>query len=527
MIELDRLAEIQKLAKLPPLEYDRVRTEMAKRLGCRVATLDEEVRRLRPRNEPNRFEHSNTHVNSQTGTGATGSSNGCSNGGGVRTLEELSETAKPLIEAPDVLACVQQAIVHSGYAGDPKPVVLIYVALSSRLLDKPVNVHVVAPSSTGKNFAINAATQLFPDEALVKLSAMSPKALIYGSDDLRNKTVVLAECDSLLHLEGNAATLVRSIIEDARTDFDVVERDPETNRNMTRRVPKEGPTGLLTSGVRELELQTATRVLTLHLSDTPQQTRAILRAQAALARGQPAALDTEAIGCLVDFQRWLAAQPERRIVVPFADVLAEELPVGEIRMRRDFKQLLSIVKTIALLNQRHRGRNADGAIVAELADYRWARELLFASFRSIVTGGITDVVRETCLAVPEEGEASEAQLVERLGLTKSTIYYRVGRALRGGWLTNLEHRRGHAYRLVRAAPLPEEQSPLPTVESLQDLFEHRGDSNGYSNGLQTIGREGKPISPFGCSSGRGTDCADDEGIDLYPDDEGESKERKP
>jgi len=82
MIELDRLAEIQKLAKLPPLEYDRVRTEMAKRLGCRVATLDEEVRRLRPRNEPNRFEHSNTHVNSQTGTGATGSSNGCSNGGG-------------------------------------------------------------------------------------------------------------------------------------------------------------------------------------------------------------------------------------------------------------------------------------------------------------------------------------------------------------------------------------------------------------------------------------------------------------
>jgi hypothetical protein len=269
-------------------------------------------------------------------------------------------------------------------------------------------------------------------------------------------------------------------------------------------------------------------VLTLHLSDTPQQTRAILRAQAAMARGQAAALDAEAISRLVDFQRWLAARPERRVVIPFADTLAEELPVGEVRMRRDFKQLLSIIKAIALLNQQHRGRDVDGAIVAELADYRWARELLFASFRSIVTGGITDAVRETCLAVPEEGELSEAELVKRLGLAKSTIHYRVRRALKGGWLMNLEHRRGYPCRLVRGAPLPEEQSPLPTVETLQELFEHRGDSNVYSNGPQNTGREKESTAAFERSNGsNGTDFVDEEGIDIYPDDEGEPKERKP
>jgi hypothetical protein len=97
----------------------------------------------------------------------------------------------------------------------PRSVVVLYVALSSRLQDKPVNAHVVAPSSTGKNFAINAATQLFPDDAIVKLSAMSPKALIHGADDFRHKTVVLAESNSLA-LDGNAASLVHSIIEDAK-----------------------------------------------------------------------------------------------------------------------------------------------------------------------------------------------------------------------------------------------------------------------------------------------------------------------
>jgi hypothetical protein len=248
MNALDRLAEIQQLATFPAVEYDVVRRETAKRLGVRLTTLDEEVLKLRPRKVSNRFEFSNNQADFSSSTGVVGSSNRCSNDDGVRTPEELWETAKPLIEATDVLACVRQAIVDSGYAGDPKPVVLLYVALTSRLSDKPVNVHVVAPSATGKNFAINAATQLFPNDATVKLSAMSPKALIHSSDDLRHKTVVLAECDSLLSLEGNAVSLVRSIIEDSRTDYDVVERDLETNRSITRRVTKEGPTGILTSG---------------------------------------------------------------------------------------------------------------------------------------------------------------------------------------------------------------------------------------------------------------------------------------
>ena len=49
---LDRNNEtIQRLAKLPPLDYDQVRQAEAEKLGVRVTTLDEEVKKVRPKLE--------------------------------------------------------------------------------------------------------------------------------------------------------------------------------------------------------------------------------------------------------------------------------------------------------------------------------------------------------------------------------------------------------------------------------------------------------------------------------------------
>ena len=492
-------SRVEEIVKLPLFEYDRHRAALAKEMGVRGKTLDEVVEKARKHLE--RLEHSNGQVDHPTGSGTSDRSNGCSNEMGVRTLEELEQSARTIVEATDHLTLVRDAIVQGGYAGDPNPVVLLYVAGSSRLTAKPVNVHVAGPSAAGKNFAINSATRFIPEEGMLKLSAMSPKALIHGDDDLRHKVVVLSECDSLAHLEGNAATLIRSIIEESKTNFDVVERDPESGRSFTRRVSKEGPTGLITSGVGGLEFQIGTRVLNDYISDTPEQTRAILHAEAAIASGTASGPDPKRAGEFIDFQRWLALQPEAIVVVPFASILARVIPAGEVRMRRDFKQMLIVTQTIALLNRRHRASNSAGAIIADFADYGWARTLLLSSFRSIVAGGLTDAVRKTVEAMPEEGEVSEAALVQQLGLAKSTIHYRVIRALRGGWLTNLEHRKGYAYRLIRGTPLPEDASPLPTVEKLKELFEQGGDSNGYSNGPQTIGRVRENEQAFECSNG--------------------------
>src|SRR4051812_9916242 len=52
-----------------------------------------------------------------------------------------------------------------GYAGDVTPSLLVYVAATSRLLERPQNVACVAQSGAAKNRAVDAALELLPPEA--------------------------------------------------------------------------------------------------------------------------------------------------------------------------------------------------------------------------------------------------------------------------------------------------------------------------------------------------------------------------
>ena len=126
------------------------------------------------------------------------------------------------------MVLVERAITASGYAGDPNPSELAYLAVTSRLLDRPQNVQFLAQSASGKNFTVDAALRLFPPEAYYRLTASSPRALVYTSETFCHRTVVLEECDSI-PAEGPAASAIRSLINEARMIYEVVEKDPETS----------------------------------------------------------------------------------------------------------------------------------------------------------------------------------------------------------------------------------------------------------------------------------------------------------
>ena len=80
-----------------------------------------------------------------------------------------------------------------------------------------------------------------------------------------------------------------------------------------------------------------------------------------------------------------------------------------MRIRRDFRQLLSVIKTVAFLAQKHRDRTADGEVQANLDDYGHARRLLGPLFDSLSADGLTPAVRETVAVVGESEEVSEAK----------------------------------------------------------------------------------------------------------------------
>jgi len=339
--------------------------------------------------------------------------------------------AQSLLESSDILAHLDSALHAAGYAGDTRPAIIAFVGITSRLLDEPLNIAYISQSAAGKNAAIDAVLPAFPDDAYYTVRACSPRALIYNDHVFCHRTVVLTEADSLPD-DGPAASAMRSLMSDRQMSYEVVEKGDD-GKHIIRRIDKPGPTGLITTSTRPLGEQASTRVLSVCIPDTPDQTRLVLHAQADRSNGAIRGCD---FGPFVALQQWLVLAGERRVVIPFAHHLAEAMSVTAVRMRRDFGQLLTVIRTIAILHQRQRDRDHRGYIVATPNDYRQARWLLEEVFMTTVQEGITPAVRETVEAVArlsvDGWPVSEQQLAEDLGLAKSTISYRVRRAIAGG-----------------------------------------------------------------------------------------------
>ena len=368
-----------------------------------------------------------------------------------------------LLRDPRLLDRIGDAIQSLGYAGDLGPPKLAYVELTSRLLPRPMNLNVVAPSATGKSETVDKPLELMPDEAYYRVQAASPRALIYSDEEFEHRVIVMAEADSIPE-EGPAAAAIRSLASDNQLAYDVVEKSA-SGRFETRSIRKDGPTGLITTSTRSLGPQMGTRVLEVHLPDDPGQTKEILRAQARRAQA-PEELDAVDVEPFLELQRWLTEEGERRVSIPFAGHLAEEVPTHGVRMRRDFQQLLTCIQAIALLYQCQRNRDASGAIIATIEDYEQARRLLAPVFDAVCAEGLTLAIRETVEAVRAGESTSESDLAKRLSRSKSTTSYRVKRAVDGGWLVNEEWRQGHPARLVRGVPLPDAATSLPSVERI-------------------------------------------------------------
>ena len=376
--------------------------------------------------------------------------------------------AAPLLHDPHLLDRIGETMRVRGYAGDLTTPKLIYLALTSRELERPQNLAVIGPSASGKNRAVDAAVELMPPEAMYVISAGSARSLVYTEEAFEHRIVIFGEADSIPE-DGPAASAVRSIAADGRMIYEVVEKNAKTGRWETRRIDKPGPTGLITTSTRSLGAQMGTRVLEVSVRDDPDQTRQVMHAHARSV--QPTRQPQVDLTPFLALQRWLTAAGTTRVSVPFASVLADLVPAHAVRMRRDFRQLLTTIEAVAFLHQCQRQRTPEGWVEATIEDYLIVRALLDSVFDAVAAEAVTPVVRATVEAVKLGEELSETALAQRLNLSKSTISYRVGRALEGGWLLNRETRKGHAVRLALGADLPDAVAALPTKAQIQGVFE--------------------------------------------------------
>ena len=390
----------------------------------------------------------------------------------AQAKSELFEACKHLAVLKDILKTFDTVYGACGAVGESRIAKIIYLALTTRFLQRPVSIAVKGPSSGGKSFTTDTVIKFFPAEAVYCLTAMSDRVLAYTDADLKHKFIVLSEAAGM---SGDFATyLIRTLLSEGRIVYEVVEKTSEGMR--PRRLEKEGPTGLLvTTTAVKLHPENETRLLSLNVTDTSQQTKAIMRKIAGMV-SQPVDLaEWQAL------QQWLAMS-KHEVVIPYAMKLAELTPAIAVRLRRDFSAVLNLIKGHAIMHQESRQKDGDGCIVATLDDYAVVRELVADIVAEGVEATVPTTMRETVDAVVElspnhsDGVPLSA-LATKLKLDKGSASRRANSACQRGYLRNDEDKKGRPARFRKADSLPSETQVLPTVEALQRCSVGRGDKS--------------------------------------------------
>jgi hypothetical protein len=294
---------------------------------------------------------------------------------------------------------------------------------------------------------------------------MSEKTLLYTDEPLSHRHIILSEAAGL---SGDFQEyVIRTLLSEGSLEYEFVEKTSEGLR--PRRITKEGPTGFITTTTRDkLHAENETRYLSLTVTDTREQTRRVFRA---LADGRTEEPDR---GRWHALQTWLEAA-EHRVTIPYAGVLAEKMGDVAVRLRRDFSVILSLIKAHAILHQATRERDAQGRIIATLADYARVRGLVSGLIAESVEATVPKTVRETVEAVEnvivgwDKDHATNKAVAEELDIDKAAASRRVRTAIGRGYLKNLEDRKGHPARLVLAESMPEDQEILPAPEELEGV----------------------------------------------------------
>ncbi|NLG50145.1 MAG: hypothetical protein GX552_08565, partial [Chloroflexi bacterium] len=386
--------------------------------------------------------------------------------------EEAKKQAEELLHCPNILGQFGTLCQRLGLVGEIRNAKLLYLAHTSRLLDKPVSVGVKGPSSGGKSFVVETVLKAFPESCYLPFTAMSAHALVYDDRPIEHKHIVLFEASGLGNDKpgesNDLAYMMRSLLSEGCIKYVTVEKTSDGLQ--PRVIERPGPAGLITTTTKaSLHPENETRMLSLVIRDDPQQTQGIFLALADRANGQqkdePDLIPWHAL------QTYLELAGVTEVTIPYAHRLAEKTNSRAVRLRRDFGKLLSLIQAHAILHQATRERDAQGRIIATLDDYRAVHDLVSDIFSEGVEASVSPMIRETVQAVTglsrkHDRPATVVEVGNALEIDKSSASRRVRVAIEHGYLVNMEDKKGKPAKLMAGEPMPDEQPVLPDPDDL-------------------------------------------------------------
>ncbi|ONF77776.1 DNA primase, partial [Leptospira santarosai serovar Bananal] len=282
----------------------------------------------------------------------------------VKTEVELSpeERAQAVqyLEDPKLLTNILMDFERCGLVGERVNSLVGYLASITRRTENPLAIIIQSSSSAGKSTLMDAILDFVPEEEKEKYSAMTGQSLFYmSSKNLKNKVLAVSEEEGA----ERAKYALKILQSEKKISIASAMKDPTTGRTVTEEYSVEGPVVIfLTTTNLEIDEELENRCLILTVNEGREQTRTILEIQRELET-------LEGIVKKRDKEKTLGLHKNvQRILRPFVVVnpYAKELkfPDTKLRMRRDQKKYLTLIKSIALLQQYQRekkmGRDENG-----------------------------------------------------------------------------------------------------------------------------------------------------------------------
>jgi hypothetical protein len=310
-----------------------------------------------------------------------------------QTNPDVLEESGRLLEDPALIERIGADIEAVGVAGEDDLRLTLYLVGTSRLLSRPLAAIVQGQSSSGKSYTVEKVASLFPPEAVVHATQMTPQALFHAKPgSLSHRWVVAGERSRLENDDSAEAT--RSLREMLSAGRLTKMMPAKVNGEIvTVTIEQEGPIAFVesTTAARVFE-EDANRCILLSTDERRLQTKTIMRRLALHASGKVRSEGPRVVAVHHAAQRMLE---RRAVVIPFAERLAELLEVfaDRVECRRAFPMVLSIVEASALLHQRQRRADQDGRLIAEPADYALAARLLSGPLARTIGESLSDPAR--------------------------------------------------------------------------------------------------------------------------------------
>jgi hypothetical protein len=289
---------------------------------------------------------------------------------------EDRDQALDYLKDTDLLNKISKDIEALGLIGEQKNSLLLYFALTSRILPVPVSVNILSRSGAGKTFLRNTIFSLFPNESIRSYTTITNKALLYDSKNLHHKILSVDDIEGIRE----CFPFIRSIISDQHISILSTISDARLGQRSVQDISHEVAVSVIVSSnsLNLLDEDSKRLFLTITLDESQEQTKKIAENQILYETADkqellPVRAEIQRIHH--NMQRLL-----RPVRVCFPSGIKIDSPSACLHNRKDMIILISLIKSIALLHQYQRPV-IDGAIFIQESDIQTAIELSRESFQ--------------------------------------------------------------------------------------------------------------------------------------------------